>query len=725
MPMVLMIGVARAGANNIQISYTAVIAQMLPTSGAAVRSYQIDLESTTVTTGFIASHCLVENGNNHFFLRSSSGSIVEYCGAMGALCDANNHGEIVNLYYNTPNTVVCYNIFKNNFSPGYGASGTNPFYAGTAVVALVQSTNCAIYGNLFWSNACTDAVLGWNGPKDSYLTTNTVFYNNTIADGWGNQGVNLPQPTSGTENAGNIAENNLWYNSPVSFASCTHDYNATSGSSAISGESHSQAGLASSIFVNYAGGDFRLAAPTSPGLALPAPYNTDMNENVRGADGTWDRGAYEYGGVADTTPPVISNVGSTSVTSISAVIVWTTDELANSVVQYGPTTAYGSTATNTSLLTAHIVTLASLTPNTLYHYRVSSTDAAGNTSTSGDFTFTTGIADTTPPTVTLTAPANGVTVSNTVSLTATASDNVGVAGVKFFVNGTQLADVTSTPYSYTWDSTSISNGACKICAQARDAANNISWSGTNTVTVNNTPATLPAPVAYWNFDEGAGTSAADSASTNTITLRNGATWTNTGRFGAALSLDGVSGRADAADSPGLDFTGNAMSVAAWVKLQDQGTWQQLVAKVSAVGTFTSPYFSWHLFAGSVSTNQWRPQFQLVNSAGTSVNVSSSVAVNYGDWVHVVGVYDGSEIWIYVNGTAQGSAAQSGSIPNFSQPLYIGATGLPDEFAKGLIDEVRVYSGALSAAQVQSLYNYSAGSGVQLPPAPTGLHIVNF
>jgi hypothetical protein len=292
-----------AGANNVQIYYTVILAQVLPSSGAAERSYQIDLESDTVTTGFIASHCLVENGNNHYFLRSSSGSIVEYCGSTGALSDTDNHGEVVNLYYNTPNAVICYNIFKNNFTPGYGPSGTNPFYAGTAVIALVTSTNCAIYGNVFWSNACTDAVLGWNGPNNSYLTTNTVFYNNTIVDGWGNQGVNLPQPTSGTENGGNIAENNIWYNSPVSFASCSHDYNATSASSVLSGESHGQANLPSSIFVSYSTGNFQLTTNTSAGLSLSAPYNIDLLGNIRGISGIWDIGAYQFVGGVVLSPP--------------------------------------------------------------------------------------------------------------------------------------------------------------------------------------------------------------------------------------------------------------------------------------------------------------------------------------------------------------------------------------------------------------------------------------
>ncbi len=295
-----------AGANNVQIYYTAIIAQVLPSSGAAVRSYQIDLESDTVTTGFIASHCLVNNGNNHFFLRSSSGSIVEYCGSENALSDSNNHGECVNLYYNTPNAVVRYNIFQNNFSPGYGPSG---FYGGTAVVALVTSANCAIYGNVFWNNSGTDGIVGWNGVNNTYLTSGTLFYNNTIVGGSDSQGINLPQSTSGQVPTNNYAYNNIWFNATPSFESINHDYNATSASSAISGESYSQANLPSSIFVSYATGNFQLAADTASGLSLSAPYNIDMLGNIRGANGIWDRGAYQYVGVVLLPPTGLHVVG--------------------------------------------------------------------------------------------------------------------------------------------------------------------------------------------------------------------------------------------------------------------------------------------------------------------------------------------------------------------------------------------------------------------------------
>ncbi len=94
--------------------------------------------------------------------------------------------------------------------------------------------------------------------------------------------------------------------------------------------------------------------------------------------------------VNDVTAPVLSLVTATSVTITGATITWTTNEAADTQVEYGLTTAYGmATALNTSLLTSHSQTLSGLVAATLYHFRVKSRDAAGNLATSGDFTFTT------------------------------------------------------------------------------------------------------------------------------------------------------------------------------------------------------------------------------------------------------------------------------------------------------------------------------------------------
>ncbi|OGR83159.1 MAG: hypothetical protein A3J74_05090 [Elusimicrobia bacterium RIFCSPHIGHO2_02_FULL_57_9] len=104
-----------------------------------------------------------------------------------------------------------------------------------------------------------------------------------------------------------------------------------------------------------------------------------------------------------------------------------------------------------------------------------------------------GSSDTSPPTVSLTAPSNGATVSGTVAVTATATDNIGVAGVQFKLDGTNLgAELTSPPYSAPFNSTLSSNGSHALTAVARDAAGNTTTSAAVTITVNN-PATAMAP----------------------------------------------------------------------------------------------------------------------------------------------------------------------------------------------------------------------------------------
>ncbi len=103
----------------------------------------------------------------------------------------------------------------------------------------------------------------------------------------------------------------------------------------------------------------------------------------------------------DTTPPVLGNIQVTGITGNSATITWTTHEPATSQVQYGTDIQYGSSTTlNSSLVTSHSVTVTGLTPNTVYHYRVKSADAASNLAVSWDLSFTSGSTDTVPPVIT-------------------------------------------------------------------------------------------------------------------------------------------------------------------------------------------------------------------------------------------------------------------------------------------------------------------------------------
>jgi hypothetical protein len=91
-----------------------------------------------------------------------------------------------------------------------------------------------------------------------------------------------------------------------------------------------------------------------------------------------------------------------------------------------------------------------------------------------------GGGDTTAPTITVTSPSNGATVSGTTAVTATASDNVGVTSVEFRVDGALKATDSSSPYSFNWDTTTASNGAHTVSATAFDAAGN---SGSNSISV--------------------------------------------------------------------------------------------------------------------------------------------------------------------------------------------------------------------------------------------------
>ena len=101
----------------------------------------------------------------------------------------------------------------------------------------------------------------------------------------------------------------------------------------------------------------------------------------------------------DGTPAIISAVTSSGVTTTSASITWTTNEPADTQVEFGTSTSYGSTTpVNPTMTLSHTVALTSLLPATTYHYRVISVDRGGNVTQSADFTFVTAApVDVTPP----------------------------------------------------------------------------------------------------------------------------------------------------------------------------------------------------------------------------------------------------------------------------------------------------------------------------------------
>lgn len=116
------------------------------------------------------------------------------------------------------------------------------------------------------------------------------------------------------------------------------------------------------------------------------------------------------------------------------------------------------------------------------------TDTSGNTASSSITVKVQNAADSTPPAVSITAPASGATVKGTVTISATASDNVGVSSVQFTVDGSNLGSALSGagPYTYSWDTTTVADGAHTIGAVASDTAGNTATASASITLSNST-----------------------------------------------------------------------------------------------------------------------------------------------------------------------------------------------------------------------------------------------
>lgn len=122
------------------------------------------------------------------------------------------------------------------------------------------------------------------------------------------------------------------------------------------------------------------------------------------------------------------------------------------------------------------------------------TDTSGNVGVSSAITFTVNnvVADTTKPTAAITSPATGATLSGVVTINTAVADNVGVASVVLLIDGMSRATDTTSPYSFSWDTSGYTDGAHALQITATDAAGNTQNSSILTVTVKNQTAAFKA-----------------------------------------------------------------------------------------------------------------------------------------------------------------------------------------------------------------------------------------
>lgn len=150
-------------------------------------------------------------------------------------------------------------------------------------------------------------------------------------------------------------------------------------------------------------------------------------------------------------------------------------------------TAPGTYASSIDVGNITTSTVSNLQEGETYYFAVTAYDESGNESYPSEeisISLADSALDVTPPSITLTSPSPASTVSGNVAITADVSDNVGVGGVQFQINGINLgAEDTTPPFSITWETTQFTPGQYLLTARARDAAGNTTTSDPISVTI--------------------------------------------------------------------------------------------------------------------------------------------------------------------------------------------------------------------------------------------------
>jgi hypothetical protein len=335
------------------------------------------------------------------------------------------------------------------------------------------------FGITFNDNS-SDTAFGWfdNHPDDNYTTdtTSPIVFTGTFGNPSAGRGLGLFGSTTMTITG--AAKAHIW-KTGVAKGSTTGATYATS---------------------TYGTG--RIAAVGDSSIVEDATNGCSHTTYLGYNDPAWDNGLLIANGVSyiangsgggggggDTTAPTVSVTAPTNGSTVSGTVsvnATASDNVGVSKVEFYVDGALRSTDTTSPYSYSWDTTAFANSSHTIV---AKAYDAANNIGTSSTITVTVnnaGGGDTTAPTVSVTSPTNGSTVSGTITITATASDNVGVSKVEIYVDGSLRTTDTTSPYTWSWDTTTFANSSHTIVAKAYDAANNIGTSSNVTVTVNNT-----------------------------------------------------------------------------------------------------------------------------------------------------------------------------------------------------------------------------------------------
>jgi chitodextrinase len=225
---------------------------------------------------------------------------------------------------------------------------------------------------------------------------------------------------------------------------------------------------------------------TDTGLGV----NTSYTYRIRAHDGSNNNSAQSSPVTISTIPDTVApatpaGLASPSATTTSIDLTWnaaTDDASPSSAISYNLyrngvllVTQSGTSYTDTGLRY-----------NTMYHYTVSATDAAVNESPKSAVVDVATLPDTTAPVVAITGPGNGQSLQLTFAINATASDDLDLRRVEFYVDSTLISTVAAAPFGLNWNSYAVHNGAHTITAKAIDGSGNFS-SQSVSIAINNPP----------------------------------------------------------------------------------------------------------------------------------------------------------------------------------------------------------------------------------------------
>jgi hypothetical protein len=172
-----------------------------------------------------------------------------------------------------------------------------------------------------------------------------------------------------------------------------------------------------------------------------------------------------------------------------------------------------------------------------------------------------------------------------------------------------------------------------------------------------------------------------------------------GVIGQAMLFDGIDDYVDCTNNVKYDAIADAITVAAWIRVDGfDKNYQAIVTKGDS---------SWRIARNGESNGiQWR-----CNGPPETLRIGGQVNVNDGEWHHVAGTYDGAMARLFIDGMPDGSMAATGAVSKNTFSVCIGANAEQvSRLWKGSIDEVRIYSRALTEAEVRYLADKTPGDG---------------